>query len=59
MKIREREIIILLIEQALEFGVNHAFKHTDTPSRQSIKEHIEHELWVAINQYLILDYVVE
>lgn len=36
------------VEEGLAYGMNRAYKHTDTPSRDDILEHLQREIMNAL-----------
>jgi hypothetical protein len=54
MKPKINRILTAAIEQGIGFGYTRAFKHTDTPTEERIKESIENEIWNNI--YEVFDF---
>lgn len=54
MKPKINRILTAAIEQGIDFGYTRAFKHTDTPTGERIKESIENEIWNNI--YEVFDF---
>lgn len=54
MKPKTNRILKAAIEEGISFGYTRAFKHTDTPLEETIKESIENEIWNNI--YEVFDF---
>jgi hypothetical protein len=51
MKVRENVILFEAIKSGVIFGWNRAFKHTDEPSTQLIKENIIDNVLTYVSEY--------
>ena len=49
MKFKERTIWDRWIADGIERGLNRAYKHTDTPDRETIAETIGRYIWLEID----------
>jgi len=57
MKPKMNRILKAAVEEGINFGYTRAFKHTDTPAEETIKESIENEIWNNI--YEVFDFSEE
>jgi hypothetical protein len=48
-------IISRAVEEGINFGVNHAFKHSNTPSLDTIKENVEREVMNSLCEIFDFD----
>ena len=49
MRFNEYELISRAVDSGLEYGVNRAFKHTDTPSRETIMGEARNAIMVELS----------
>ena len=50
-----RVVLDSIFEEGIGFGLNRAFKHTDTPSREDIAYAVYNELWNAWDKWMTED----
>ena len=51
MKINYERVLDYCIDTGIEFGLNRAYKHDDTPSRQHIEECIKAAIDLQLNEF--------
>jgi hypothetical protein len=54
VSVKVYEVIRRAVEEGVAYGYQRAFKHTDTPSEETIKEQIEHAVMNAVSE--VIDY---
>lgn len=52
MRFRIYELISDAVDAGIEFGVNRAFKHTDRPTMEDIKNTLQHELMLSLGKVI-------
>lgn len=55
MKPKIHVVLDHCLESGIEFGLNRAYKHDDSPSREAIKEHIYREIMNHIYDWFDFD----
>ena len=52
MRVKWRNLLSWAIEKGAAAGVNRAYKHTDSPSREEIRDEVERAIWLALDEFL-------
>ena len=55
MKPKLFHILNLAVEEGVRQGWHRAYKHTDKPHEDSVKQHIEDAVMSAIHEYFVFD----
>lgn len=55
MKFRVYSIISEAVDTGIEFGINRAYKHTDKPTTESIKNNLNNEIMLALSEVINFD----
>ena len=55
MKVKEYTVLVDCIERGIEYGMNRAFKHSETPTRAYIGEQIADAVLLEISEYFTFD----
>lgn len=53
VQVRFYRLVVERMEQALNFGVNHAYKYTDKPTHDAIVQECLNEIELALNDLFI------
>lgn len=51
MQVKEYSVLVDCVERGVTFGMARAYKHTDTPTPDSIKQQIADAVLVEISEY--------
>ena len=51
MQVKEYTVLVDCVERGVAFGMARAYKHTDTPTPDSIKQQIADAVLVEISEY--------
>jgi hypothetical protein len=51
MKVKEYTVLVDCVERGVAFGMARAYKHSDTPTPDSIKQQIADAVLVEISEY--------
>ena len=52
IKVNTRAVVADALARGIDAGYDKAFKHTDKPSADAIKDSIEQYVWDALNEYV-------
>jgi hypothetical protein len=55
MKVKEYNVLVDCIERGVEYGMNRAYKHSETPTRAYINEQIADAVLLEISEYFDFD----
>jgi len=55
MKVKEYTVLVDCVERGVTFGMARAYKHTDTPTPDSIKQQIADAVLLEICEYFDFD----
>ena len=55
IRVRAYPILARAVEEGVAAGYRHAHKHTDTPSEELLREHLERDVLSAISEVFDLD----
>ena len=55
MKVKEYTVLSDCVERGITYGMNRAYKHSDTPTRAYIEEQIANAVLFEINEYFNFD----
>jgi hypothetical protein len=55
VKLNAYSIIVDAVEKGVMFGLNRAYKHTDTPSRETIAENVEREIMNILCEIFVFE----
>lgn len=55
IRVRWRKLLEWQMEVGIARGVSKAYKHTDDPTREMIAESVEHAVWEAIDEFLVVE----
>lgn len=55
VKINTYEVIARAVEDGIGWGLTRAFKHTETPDRETLEDHLHREILNAICEVVIFD----
>ena len=48
LRLRTYTVVSRAVEEGVAYGIQRAYKHTDAPERESLQEHLEHEVVNAL-----------
>ena len=55
MQVKEYSVLVDCVERGVTFGIARAYKHTDTPTPDSIKQQIADAVLLEICEYFTFD----
>ena len=55
MQVKEYNVLVDCVERGVAYGMNRAYKHSDTPTPDSIKQQIEDAVLLEICEYFDFD----
>jgi len=55
MKPRAHHVLEMAIKQGIDYGWARAYKHTDTPDEDLVKQEIESHIWNEIHEWFDME----
>jgi len=52
LQFKEYEIIARAVEEGVKFGLMHAYKHTESPTQESLAECVERDVMAALDEVI-------
>ena len=52
LKLKSYDIISEAVERGIVFGLNHATKHTDNPTRENLEHHLNNDVMIALSEVI-------